>query len=97
VRNKSTYTSIIKEFQNLLTTLGELFESLESKTIATGFEVEELALYKEFISNLHAGIKIMIAWIVDENEPDEKFKESVDLLFTAGQKILELVNRITKD
>ena len=70
---------------------------MQENTLETGLELEEITLYKNFISNLTKGIKFMLDWMKNENEPEEKLKESVDMLFTAGQQIIELVNRITND
>lgn len=80
-----------------MTSLTRLFEYMQENTLETGLELEEITLYKNFISNLTKGIKFMLDWMKNENEPEEKLKESVDMLFTAGQQIIELVNRITND
>lgn len=96
-RNKETYSNILRELEHLVTTLNRLFEYVENNTLVTGLELEEYTLYKNFLINLTKGIKLMLAWMQDENEPEEKLKESVDMLFAAGQQILELVNRITSD
>ena len=96
-RNEETIDNILRELKHLVTTLNQLFEYVQSETLSTGLEHEEFTLYKSFLFNLTSGIKLMLAWMQDKDEPEKKLKESVDMLFTAGQQILELVNRITKD
>lgn len=96
-RNKETIDNILKDLRYLLDSLAKLFEFMQNNIIEKGLEFEEITLYKDFISNLHKGIRSMLEWIQDKDEPEEKLKESVDRLFAAGQQILELVNRITND
>jgi len=96
-RNEVTISNILKELEHLLTTLTQLTEYMQDNTLETGLELEEITLYKKFISDVAKGMRSMLGWMKDENEPEEKLKESVDMLFAAGQQILELVNRITND
>lgn len=96
-RNEVTISNIFNELEQLVATLTQLFEYDRGNTLQTGLEIEENTLYKDFIRNLTQGLKIMLVWMKDEDEPEEKLKESVDMLFTAAQQILELVNLITKD
>ena len=97
VRNEETVGNVLRDLQRLVGSLTRLFEFMQENTLETGLELEEITLYKDFISNLTKGIKLMLAWMQDKNEPEEKLKESVDMLFAAGQQILELVNRITNE
>lgn len=96
-RNEVTISNIFNELEQLVATLTQLFEYDRGNTLQTGLEIEENTLYKDFIRNITQGLKIMLVWMKDKNEPEEKLKESVDMLFTAAQQILELVNLITKD
>lgn len=96
-RNEETYGNILRELEHLVATLTRLTEYMQENTLETGLELEEITLYKNFISNVAKGMRSMLGWMKDENEPEEKLKESVDMLFAAGQQILELVNLITND
>ena len=96
-RNEETIGNILMDLKHLVDSLTQLFKFMQESTLETGLEHEEITLYKDFISNLTKGIKLMLDWMQDKNESEEKLKESVDMLFTAGQQILVLVNRITKD
>ena len=96
-RNEETVGNVLRDLEHLVANLAPLFKYVQENTLETGLELEEITLYKNFLSNLTQGIRFMLAWMKDKNEPEGKLKESVNMLFAAGQQILELVNLITKD
>ena len=99
-RNEQAMTTIIGELECLLDSIQALSKEVNIDTInideSDSESKEMLFLCANSLKNLLTGIRDMLNWMRDESDSEEKLRKSVDLLFEAGQQIIELVNIITK-
>lgn len=90
----NTIETIITELELILGSLIALRSAVPVKNIDPKNKI--LFLYKDATNNTLIGLKTLLGWIKNTDEPEETLRKSIDLLFTSGQQITELVNIITE-
>ena len=100
LKNKETVdfkilSNIIDELDNFLPDLNSFIQKISAidEDIKSG---ELLSLYKDGLTNLISGIKNMLIWIRNYDEPEDTLIKSINVLFLSGQQISELVNILTE-
>ena len=91
------FLSIIYSELNLLL---PMLHSLIDETKIKPEEAERdqvLHMYLESLKNIIIGISLMVEWISNNDESEDKLKNAVNSLFVAGQMIIDLVNKITQN
>lgn len=95
-KNDETINKILEQLNNILNNGTHLLKSTAEGLQETGLQDEGINPYRRGLSNLSQGIKSMLEWTNDQDAQEDKLRKSVDLLFEAGQQILELVTLITR-
>lgn len=95
-RDEEAVENILHELSNLL--LSTKLLTSEVKSLPKSSNKEDIKLYQHYIDSLDKSIKavqLMIEWLSSESEDEDKLYTAIDLLFEAGQMIIQIVNRIT--
>lgn len=95
VKDKDTLAIIIDELENLLPALETVIDNWPTQEANLSNRIE--SLYRESIINIGQGLKEMITWIKNDDEPEERLIKSINQLYKAGQQVTELVNNLTNN
>lgn len=98
VRDERILLVVVKKIEPLLEPITALVEEIDFDiNTPPPLEPKDVIeyLYGNSLHNILSGLKLMLLWIQNNNEPEEKLRESIDVLFLAAQQVIELVNSIT--
>jgi hypothetical protein len=97
VKEPELISPIYKNLNKLIPNLEKIIKAADPKTIKAEENDPVLRLYKESLVNILVGISSMLKWLKSEDQPIDGLVHSIDLLFKAGQQVLDLVNLITNE
>lgn len=86
---------LLLEVKELLPVLEAFIKVVPPKSKVDETLVDILRLYDSSTNRILIGLQEMIDWLQDENKPEIKLHNAIDLLFTGGQQIIEMVNLLT--
>ena len=64
---------------------------------ATARDMEIVALHRRSIGLILDGLTMMLGWLVDQEKPLGSLEKSINLLYDASQKLVQLVNVLTQE